>query len=285
MPIEIKNLSYTYNPKAPFKKTALSDISLFIDDGDFFGIIGHTGSGKSTLINHLNGLIKVTSGSITVDEFDLTQKYDYKKLRSRVGMLFQYPEHQLFDETVKKDVGFGPKNLGLSSEEIDKRVKEAIEMVGLSYDEIAERSPFELSGGQMRRVALAGVLAMKPKILVLDEPTAGLDPQGKAQILSLIHSIREHCPTIIMISHNMDEIFENCNKIAVLFEGKLKGVFTPKELYENSEIIKECGLEMPVIFQIADALKAKGYDLSNIGDLDDFVQKIAQEYLRRKQHA
>lgn len=285
MPIEIINLSYTYNPKAPFKKTALSDISLHIKDGDFFGIIGHTGSGKSTLISHLNGLIKVTSGSLYVDEFDLTKKYDYKQLRSRVGMLFQYPEHQLFDETVKKDVAFGPKNLGLTPEEIDRRVKEAIEMVGLNYDEIAERSPFELSGGQMRRVALAGVLAMKPRILVLDEPTAGLDPQGKAQILSLIHSIRKQCPTIIMISHNMDEIFENCNKIAVLHEGKLKGIFTPQELYNNSEIITQSGLEMPVIFQIADTLKARGFNVSDFNNLDNFVDQIAKEYIRRKQHA
>lgn len=277
MSIVIKNLTYTYSPGTPFARKALEDITFTIQDGDFFGIIGHTGSGKSTLINHFNGLVKLMDGQIMVDEFDLSKKYDYKSLRSRVGMVFQYPEYQLFDESVKKDVGFGPRNLGLEDNEIDKRVREAIALVGLNYDEIAERSPFELSGGQMRRVALAGVLAMKPKILVLDEPTAGLDPRGKKEILSLIRSIKKECPTIIMISHNMDEIAENCNKIAVLSEGRLKGVFTPDSLFRETELIKSLRMELPTVTHIATSLNAKGYDIDKgITDIDILVDEIAR---------
>ncbi|MBQ4049607.1 MAG: energy-coupling factor transporter ATPase [Clostridia bacterium] len=277
MPIVLQNLTYIYSPGTPFERKALDDITFTIDDGDFFGIIGHTGSGKSTLISHFNGLTKLMSGKLTVDEFDLSKKYDYKSLRSRVGMVFQYPEYQLFDETVKKDVGFGPRNLGLADDEIEFRVKEAIELVGLNYYEIAERSPFELSGGQMRRVALAGVLAMKPKILVLDEPTAGLDPRGKREILSLIRSIKKECPTIIMISHNMDEIAENCNKIAVLSEGKLKGVFRPDELFRQTELIKSLNMELPTVTYLATQLNARGYDIDKgITDVDVLVKEIAR---------
>lgn len=277
MPIVLQNLTYIYSPGTPFERKALDDITFTIEDGDFFGIIGHTGSGKSTLINHFNGLTKLMSGKLTIDEFDLSKKYDYKRLRSRVGMVFQYPEYQLFDETVKKDVGFGPRNLGLADDEIEFRVKEAIELVGLNYYEIAERSPFELSGGQMRRVALAGVLAMKPKILVLDEPTAGLDPRGKREILALIRSIKKECPTIVMISHNMDEIAENCNKIAVLSEGKLKGVFCPDELFRQTELIKSLNMELPTITYLATQLNARGYDIDKgITDIDTLVREIAR---------
>ncbi len=277
MPIILKNLNYIYSPGTPFQRTALEDITFTIEDGDFFGIIGHTGSGKSTLISHFNGLVKLMGGELTVDEFDLSKKYDYKKLRSRVGMVFQYPEYQLFDETVKRDVGFGPRNLGLDAAEIDARVKEAIGLVGLNYDEIAERSPFELSGGQMRRVALAGVLAMKPKILVLDEPTAGLDPRGKREILSLIRKIKEECPTIIMISHNMDEIAENCNKIAVLSEGRLKGVFTPDKLFRETELIKSLRMELPTVTHIATYLNGRGWDIDKgITDIDALVDEIVR---------
>jgi len=277
MAIQIKNLSYVYNPKAPFKKVALEDITLTIEDGDFFGIIGHTGSGKSTLISHLNGLIKLQKGSsIVVDDIDLSKKYDYRKLRAKVGMVFQYPERQLFDTTIERDVGFGPRNLKLPPDEINKRVKEAIELVGLDFERIRDRSPFEISGGQMRRAALAGVLAMKPKILILDEPTAGLDPKGKKQILSLINSLRNEVPTIIMISHNMDEIFENCNKIAVLADGKLKGVFSPRQLYNNSEMIVGHGLKMPSVYEIIKGLREKGYDLDAISETE-----LIEQILRR----
>lgn len=275
MSIVIENLSYTYSPKTPYEKKALENITFTIEDGDFFGIIGKTGSGKSTLISHLNGLIKLMSGGLKVGEFDLSKKYDYKALRSKVGMVFQYPEYQLFDETVARDVGFGPRNLGLSAEEIDLRVREAISLVGLDYNSVAERSPFELSGGQMRRAALAGVIAMRPEILILDEPTAGLDPRGKKEILNLILRIKESCPTIVMISHNMDEIATYCNRIAVLGEGKLQGIFTPRELFGSAELIHKFGLELPIVSEAAYKLKAAGIPLKgNPVTEDELVSAI-----------
>lgn len=273
MSIVIKDLRYVYSPRTPFEKVALDGITMTINDGDFFGIIGHTGSGKSTLISHFNGLIKLMEGSLTVNGIDLTGKYDYKALRSKVGMVFQYPEYQLFDETVERDVGFGPKNLGLNDGEIKKRVEDAIRLVGLDYEKIKDRSPFELSGGQMRRVALAGVLAMKPEILVLDEPTAGLDPRGKREILQLIKQIKSECPTIIMISHNMDEISEYCNRIAVLGKGKLEGVFTPSELFGQEEIINKLGLRLPTPAYIAYLLRQRGYDI-HASDEQSLIEEI-----------
>ena len=273
MSIVINNLTHVYSPKTPFEKKALDGITFTIEDGDFFGIIGHTGSGKSTLVSHLNGLIKTMSGSITVNGIDLTQKYDYKKLRSEVGMVFQYPEYQLFDETVEKDVGFGPKNLGLSADEIKERAAAAIRLVGLDYDKIKDRSPFELSGGQMRRVALAGVLAMRPKILVLDEPTAGLDPRGKKEILDLVLRIKEECPTIVMISHNMDEIASYCNRIAVLSKGTLKGVFTPHELFAHEDLIERLELRLPTPAYVAHRLRERGIDIF-ASDEDGLVKAI-----------
>ena len=198
MPIRIEHLNYVYNEKTSFATAALKDISLEIREGDFLGVIGHTGSGKSTLISHLNALTRIQSGVIFVDDIDLRpKKLDFKKLRSKVGMVFQYPEYQLFAETVYKDVAFGPENIKLPEEEIAVRVKEAIGLVGLDFDAVKDRSPFELSGGQMRRVALAGVIAMKPEYLVLDEPTAGLDPRGKTEIMQLVQSIARTCKSVI----------------------------------------------------------------------------------------
>lgn len=276
MSIVIEDLSYTYSPKTPYEKVALKNITLTIDDGEFLGIVGHTGSGKSTLVSHFNGLIKLMSGKLIVDGIDLSLKYDYKKLRSKVGTVFQYPEYQLFDETVERDVGFGPKNIGLDDAEIKKRVKEAVTTVGLSYDDIKDRSPFELSGGQMRRVALAGVLAMQPDILVLDEPTAGLDPKGKKEILSIIGDVHSNGKTIIMISHNMEEIAANCNRVAVMDNGELAGVFTPDELFCSDELVKRLSLELPCYAAVASALKAKGYDVSakNENDLGESILKL-----------
>lgn len=276
MSIVIEDLSYTYSPKTPYEKVALKNITLTIDDGEFLGIVGHTGSGKSTLVSHFNGLIKLMSGKLIVDGIDLSLKYDYKKLRAKVGMVFQYPEYQLFDETVERDVGFGPKNIGLDDAEIKKRVKEAVTTVGLSYDDIKDRSPFELSGGQMRRVALAGVLAMQPDILVLDEPTAGLDPKGKKEILSIIGDVHSNGKTIIMISHNMEEIAANCNRVAVMDNGELAGVFTPDELFCSDELVKRLSLELPCYAAVASALKAKGYDVSakNENDLGESILKL-----------
>lgn len=257
MSIQIEHLNYVYDPKSPFANRALDDVSLTIEDGDFFGIIGHTGSGKSTLVSHLNALMRVQTKLnpdcvLRVSGIDLAaKKPDLKALRERVGMVFQYPEYQLFADTVRDDVAYGPRNLGLSAEETDVRVREAVRLVGLDYDEIAERSPFELSGGQKRRVAVAGVIAMRPEVLIMDEPTAGLDPRGKHEILALVREIKKSCPTIIMVSHNMDEIAECCNKVAVLGEGKIMGVFTPAELFSRRELIHSLGLELPTVTECA----------------------------------
>ena len=262
MPINVDNLTFTYMPKAPCAKTALDNISFSIEDGELFGIIGSTGSGKSTLIQHFNGLLRATSGKITVNGIDLSKKkFDYKTLRSEVGLVFQYPEYQLFDETVKSDVAFGPKNLKLPQEEIDARVREAIELVGLNYDEVAEKAPFDLSGGQKRRVAIAGVIAMRPKILVLDEPSAGLDPKGKKEILDLIQRLRDTSPTVIIISHDMDEIAGIADRIAVLDKGKLLHVLPPEKLFEMEDEITRLGLDLPETVKIYKALKERGITL------------------------
>ncbi len=279
MPIIIKDLNYVYSPKSPYEKQALKNINLTIEDGDYFGIIGHTGSGKSTLISHLNALTRIQSGSITVDGIDLKpKKLDYKKLRSTVGMVFQYPEYQLFDETVEKDVAFGPKNIKVPEDEIKERVKQAIEMVGLNYEKFKDRSPFELSGGQKRRVALAGVLAMRPKILVLDEPTAGLDPRGKREILELIDSVKSRlCHTVIMISHNMDEIARSCNKIGVMSDGELKCVLPPKELFSRRDLLRELNIKMPIITEFANMLADRGLDVDRgIVSEDELVDAIVK---------
>jgi len=276
MPIVFDNVSFVYNPKSPFRKTALEGVSLTIEEGDFFGIIGHTGSGKSTLISHINGLIKLQSGKLTVGSFDLSKKrIKYRELRAYAGMVFQYPEHQLFDETVAKDVGFGPRNLKLDKDEIDNRVRRAIELVGLNYNEIADKSPFEISGGQKRRAALAGVIAMEPRILILDEPTAGLDPSGKKEIMALINQLRKTCPTIIMVSHNMDEIAANCNRIAVMSRGRVEYVLPPGELYRNTDRLRELGLDVPSASKVAGMLADRGWDIDRgvyqMGELADSI--------------
>lgn len=277
--IDVRQLSYVYSPKTPFAKQALADITMRISDGDFFGIIGGTGAGKSTLVSHFNALTRVQkkSGTVLVDDIDLgAKKVDLKRVRAKVGMVFQYPEHQLFDDTVEKDVRFGPKNLGLSAEEQAERARQAIELVGLDYDEFASRSPFELSGGQKRRVALAGVLAMRPEILVLDEPTAGLDPVGKRDIMELVVRIKETtCPTVVMISHNMDEIATYCNKIAVLGRGRLLGVFDPRALFGTEKALREGRVRLPLVTEIAGKLNAAGVDVDPaILKEDELVQAI-----------
>ena len=281
MPIKIENLSYVYSPKSPYEKRALKDISLKIEDGDYFGIIGHTGSGKSTLISHLNALTRIqkNSGAIFVDDIDLRpKKIDYKRLRGTVGMVFQYPEYQLFDETVEKDVAFGPRNIKVPEDEIPERVKSAIEIVGLDYEKVKNRSPFELSGGQKRRVALAGVLAMRPSILVLDEPTAGLDPRGKKEILELIGRVKANlCKTVIMISHNMDEVASCCNKIAVMSDGELKCVLPPKELFSQKELLHELNIKMPIVTEFANMLADRGMDIERgIVSEDELVEAIVR---------
>lgn len=287
MPIKIEHLGYVYNPKTAFASVALSDINLTVNDGDFLGVIGHTGSGKSTLITHLNALTRIQTGSIFVDEIDLRpKKIDFKKLRSRVGMVFQYPEYQLFDETVYKDVAFGPKNIGLGEDEIAERVKEAIGLVGLDYETVKDRSPFELSGGQMRRVALAGVIAMRPEVLVLDEPTAGLDPKGKTEIMELARSLKKTCPIIIMISHNMDEVAKYCNRVAVMSDGKLYGVYSPRELFAQTELLRSLHIEPPSVTAIAEGLNERGFGVDpSIVDEDELVEAIVAEWHRRHDNA
>lgn len=263
MSIIVKDLNFVYSPKSPFEKHALINVNLTVDEGDFLAIIGHTGSGKSTFVQHLNGLVKLQSGTIIVDGIDLSQKkIDYKKLRGTVGMVFQYPEYQLFADTVYDDVAFGPKNLKLSKQEIDERVKEAIKLVGLDFDYVNQKSPFELSGGEKRRVALAGVLAMRPKILVLDEPTAGLDPQGKKEILDLVTTLHKTMtPTIIMINHDMDEVARYANKVAVFDMGSVKYLLKPEQLAQKQDQLVKMGLDIPTLAKLKNYLATKGISL------------------------
>ena len=263
MSIIIKDLNFVYSPKSPFEKHALVNVNLTVEEGDFLAIIGHTGSGKSTFVQHLNGLVKLQKGSIIVDGIDLSQKkIDYKKLRSTVGMVFQYPEYQLFADTVYDDVAFGPKNLKLSKQEIDERVKEAIKLVGLDFDYVNQKSPFELSGGEKRRVALAGVLAMRPKILVLDEPTAGLDPQGKKEILDLVTKLHKTMtPTIIMINHDMDEVAKYANKVAVFDMGTIQYLLKPQQLFEKQDELVKMGLDIPTLAKLKNYLAKRGINL------------------------
>ena len=289
MAIEVIHVTHTYMPGSPFQSTAIHDVSFTINDGEFVGIIGHTGSGKSTLIQHFNALLPPTSGKIIVDGLSLQDPETSKKvIRQKVGLVFQYPEHQLFEETVAKDIAFGPKNLGLTEEEIDVRVKKAFNQVGLNYEEYAERSPFELSGGQMRRVAIAGVLAMEPKILVLDEPTAGLDPSGRDDILQMIKSLHEEDQiTVIMVSHSMDDISKLATRILVMSEGKLVADGTPKEIFSQKTFMESIGLGVPQATQLAHALHYAGWDIpTDIYTIDEVANYI-EHYIAQKggQHA
>ncbi len=297
--VECKHLSHVYNPASAFETYALSDVNLEIREGDFFGIIGHTGSGKSTFVQHLNALLKVPSAQkkyktkkpkkgaplppktvLTVNGCDLTdKKTDFMALRSKVGMVFQYPEYQLFAETVFEDVAFGLKNFkkDLTEEEKTAAVKQAIETVGLSFEETKERSPFELSGGQKRRVAIAGVIVTKPEILVLDEPAAGLDPLGKEEILSLLHKIHgDWCKTVIIVSHDMDEIAENCTRAAVFADGKTVAVGTPAELFKDVGKMRALGLDVPFATRLCESLRARGVKMACDATLSDFIAQALQ---------
>lgn len=277
MSIVVENLSFTYNPKSPFEKKALDDISFTVNEGEFVGVVGCTGSGKSTLIQHLNGLIKLTSGKIKVFDIDLTaKKPDLKALRKGIGMLFQFPEYQLFDSTVLKDVCFGPKNFGMKEEEALASAKRAIELVGLDYEDIKDRSPFEISGGQKRRVAMAGVLAYNPEILILDEPTAGLDPVGKREMLNLISSLRGgRLRTIIMISHNMDEIAEFTDRVILLEKGKLIYDCKPDALFDDERRLVDLGLDIPNTVKIKKLLAEKGVFIEGAAlDIDSLYSGI-----------
>ncbi len=259
MPISVKNLRYVYSPGMPDETVAISDVSFDVADGEILGVIGHTGSGKSTLLQHLNGLIKPTSGEIYIDGQCITDgKVKMTDIRRKVGLVFQYPEYQLFEETVRLDVAFGPKNLGMDEEEREKRVRHAVELVGLDYDEIKDMSPFELSGGMKRRVAIAGVIAMDPKILILDEPTAGLDPSAHRDILAMVRRIHDEMGIIlIFVSHNMADIASLSDKVIVMNEGNIALSGTPAEVFSQGEKLAEMGLGLPPAKEIADLIKSK----------------------------
>lgn len=260
MPIlEIKNLTHTYGIGTPFRRSAVEDVSFAVEPGEFLGIIGHTGSGKSTLIQHLNGLLKPTSGQILLEGKDIwAEPKKIRSVRFQVGLVFQYPEYQLFEETVYKDIAFGPKNQGKTGEDLDRAVREAARLVGLR-DEQLEKSPFELSGGQKRRVALAGVLAMEPKVLVLDEPTAGLDPAGRENLMANIREYHRHKnATILLVSHSMDEIAQNVDRILVLKSAHILMSGTPAEVFARAEELLSAGLDVPQITRVALALRERG---------------------------
>ncbi len=255
-----QDLNFTYNPKSPFAKHALADINLTVGKGEFVAIVGHTGSGKTTFVQHLNALIRVQSGNLFVLEQDLAaKKPDLKKLRQNVGMVFQYPEYQLFADTVLADVCFGLKNFGIDKEQRQTMAKDALELVGLEFDKIKDKSPFDLSGGEKRRVALAGVLAMKPQILVLDEPTAGLDPRGKSEVLSLVKKLNvEQGVTVIMVSHDMNEVYENANRVIVFRDGMIAYDASPRELFRLESEIESMNLEVPAMAAFCNELERNG---------------------------
>ena len=260
MSIQVRNLTHIYNKDLPDEQTALEDVSFDIFDGDIVGIVGHTGSGKSTLLQHLNGLLKPTSGSIIIDGKEITApKTPMTEIRKRVGLVFQYPEYQLFEETVAKDVAYGPKNLGLSDGEIEERVREALTLVSLDPDEYWNRSPFDLSGGQKRRVAIAGVIAMKPHVLVLDEPTAGLDPAAHKEIMALVRRVHDSQNNItILVSHDMDDVARLCDKMMVMNGGHLVAMGSPAEVFGQRTIIRESGLSVPPVTKLLYKLKDRG---------------------------
>jgi len=262
MPISVKNLKHIYSKNGPFERVAINDINFEIEDGSFVGIIGHTGSGKSTLIQHLNGLLKADGGSIVINGIDITKKgVDIKKIRSQVGVVFQYPEYQLFEETVYKDIAYGPKNLGLSEDDIAKAVYESVDFVGLDV-EVLQKSPFELSGGQKRRVAIAGVLAMNPSVLILDEPTAGLDPVGRNDLLQRLKDLHKTKKvTIILVSHSMEEIASVAEKIIVMSEGEIVAFDTVENIFSNSEMLLKIGLGVPQVTVLYKTLKENGLAL------------------------
>ena len=267
MPIEVKNLTHTYSEGSAFQSTAIREVGLTIADGEFLAVVGHTGSGKSTLVQHLNGLLKPTSGQVLIDGEDLNgEGVNRRAVRQKVGLVFQYPEYQLFEETVAKDIAFGPRNQGLSPEEIDRRVRRAMAHVQLDYDRYADRSPFELSGGQMRRVAIAGVLAMEPKVLILDEPTAGLDPRGRDRILGMIRDLHaEGGVTVVMVSHSMDDVARLATRMVVMSRGRLVAEGTPRSIFRQGDMMRSIGLDVPAAVKLCAALREKGIDLP--GDL------------------
>jgi len=280
MPIKIENLTHVYMEGTPFEKKAIEKINVSINDGEFIALIGHTGSGKSTLIQHINGLLKPHSGKIVIDGADITdKKVKLADIRKKVGLVFQYPEYQLFEETIEKDIAFGPRNLGLSEDEILLRVKKAMNIVGLDYETYKDKSPFDLSGGQKRRVAIAGIVAMEPKVLILDEPTAGLDPKGREEILSKIKSMHdEYKMTILLVSHSMEDVAKVADRIIVMHKGKCILDGSPSKVFREIDTLESVGLAVPQVTYLVRALRQRGFDISQ----DVFtIEQAKQEILKR----
>lgn len=280
MDINFKNVSFIYGEKTPFEKLALDNIDLTIKKGEFVGIIGHTGSGKSTLIQHFNGILKPTSGDVFIGDMNTKDKTLAKSgLRYKIGLVFQYPEYQLFEETIEKDIAFGPRNMGLSEEEVTERVKEAMELVGLDYETKKDKSPFEISGGQKRRVAIAGILAMKPNILILDEPTAGLDPKGRDELFFQIKNLYEkNNITIVLISHSMEDVAKLVNRIIIMKDGHIHLDKKTKEAFSDVDDLKRVGLDVPQITELMDVLRKNGHNFSkNILTVDEAFSEIKRE--------
>ena len=280
MSIILDHVNYIYDKDTSMAHAALTDVNIKIDNGEFIGLIGHTGSGKSTLIQHMNGLVKPTSGAVYFDGKDISDpEFDKKALRAKVGLVFQYPEHQLFETDCFKDVCFGPKNLGLSQKEVELRAYEALKQVGFD-DDYFYQSPFDLSGGQKRRVAIAGVLAMKPEILILDEPTAGLDPKGREDILGLIKSLHDNMGiTIILVSHSMDDVADYVDRIIVMNKGRVAFDDIPKEVFRHRTELEEIGLAAPQVTYVMQELKAAGFDVDvDVTTLDEAKNEILRAF-------
>lgn len=262
MSIKVDHVSYTYMPGTPFEHQALYDVSFEIPDGDFVGIVGHTGSGKSTLMQIISGLIRGYEGHVYINGIDFSdKKQDRRELRKQVGVVFQYPEYQLFEESVEKDIAYGPTKLGIDSKEVERRVKAAMDLVELDYDLFRDKSPFSLSGGQKRKVAIAGVLAMEPKILIMDEPIAGLDPMGRENFMQLARSLNECGITILMVSHNMDNLAEYTKHVLVMNDGRLFMQGTPEEIFSDYARLREASLDLPEVAQFAQMLRSRGMDI------------------------
>ena len=283
MSIVLEHVSYTYSPETAYEIHALKDVNLEIPDGQFIGLIGHTGSGKSTLVQHLNGLVRATAGHIYFNGEDIYAKdYDMRRLRGKVGLVFQYPEHQLFEVDVLSDVCFGPKNQGLSPEEAKERAREALRMVGIS-EEYEKQSPFELSGGQKRRVAIAGVLAMEPDVLILDEPTAGLDPKGRDEILDEISSLhKERGITVILVSHSMEDVAKYVERIIVMNQGEVLHDGAPREVFRHYKELESVGLAAPQVTYIVHTLKDKGFDVDGDATTIEEAKETILEAFRKK---
>ncbi|MGI6585743.1 MAG: energy-coupling factor transporter ATPase [Gracilibacteraceae bacterium] len=282
MPVKVENLTHVYMKDSVFEHVAIDNISFEIQDGEFIGIIGHTGSGKSTLIQHLNGLLKPSSGKVFIDGEELGSKeVQMKKIRQKVGLVFQYPEQQLFEETVYKDVAFGPRNLGLSEDEVEERVRKAIELVGLDFNSISSVSPFELSGGQKRRVAIAGVLAMEPKVLILDEPAAGLDPRGRDEILRGFKTLHETQKiTVLLVSHSMEDIANLVDKVLVMNRGKIAFFDTPRNVFKEADALEKIGLGVPQVTYLVRELRKKGFSVADCINIDEAKNELLKLFKR-----